>query len=93
MLRGRTRFEKRGCNCSHPLDYLTCQRLENELCADLTDTAGCSLRGHAELIAVSISHDPAGEEVGVVEDVEHLKSNIQSHRFGELRIFFQTSIG
>ena len=66
--------------------------LEDELRADLTDTARGSLGGSAELIAVGISHNAASEEVGVVEDVEHLEAHVERHALRDFRIFFHTQI-
>ena len=66
--------------------------LENELRTDLTDTARCSRGGLTELAAVGIADHAAGQEVGVVEDIEHLEAEIKSHVLRDFRVFFHTQI-
>ena len=67
--------------------------LEDELAADLTNTSGSGVRDLTELIAVRIAHRSAGEEVGVVEDVEKLDAKVELRSLGEFRIFLQARIG
>jgi hypothetical protein len=67
--------------------------LEDEFGAYLTDSSGCGLGDLTELAAVSISHHRASEEVGMVEDVEHLKAQVECYGLGDFRIFLDTCIG
>src|SRR6266852_5628505 len=66
--------------------------LEDELRTDLTDTTGCSSGRLTELAAVGIADHPTGQEVGMVEDVEHLEAHIERHALRDLRIFFHSQI-
>ena len=56
--------------------------LENELAADLTDASRGGVGGLTELAAVSITHRSAGEEVGVIEDIEKLDTEVELHSLG-----------
>ena len=89
----RLKNKKRGCDYSHPRkgEATACWvNLEDELRTDLTDTARCSRSGLTELSTVSIAHNSAGQEVRVVEDIEHLKAHVECDRFADLRVFLQT---
>jgi hypothetical protein len=56
--------------------------LEDELAADLTNTSRCGVGDLTELAAVSIAHRSAGEEVGMVEDIEKLDTEVELHSLG-----------
>ena len=51
--------------------------LEGELAAYLTDPARGGIGGLTELAGAGISHNRAGQEIGVVEDVEHLNAKVE----------------
>src|SRR5579859_2138766 len=68
-------------------------RLEDELAADLADAAGSGVRDLAELAAVGVTAHRIAEEVGMVEDVEHLDAEIQLGPLRDLRVFFHAGVG
>ena len=76
--------------CEH---VLASSRLEDELAAQLTDTSRCGIGDLTELPAVSIAHCSASEEVGMVEDVEHLDAEVELHPLGDFRVFLHARIG
>ena len=51
--------------------------LEDDLTAYLTDTTRCRVGGLTELAGAGISYNRAGQEIGVVEDVEHLNAEVE----------------
>src|SRR5271156_1056935 len=65
-------------------------RLEDELTADLTDSARCRIGGLAELAAVCVANDVS--EVRVVEDIEHLDAKVELCSFREFRVFLHSHI-
>ena len=66
--------------------------LEDELGAYLADSSRRSVRDLTELAAVSVPHHRASKEVGMVEDVEHLETQVQCHGLGDFRIFLNACI-
>ena len=66
--------------------------LEDELGAYLADSSRRSVRDLTELAAVSVPHHRASEEVGMVEDVEHLETEVQCQALGDFRILLKACI-
>ncbi len=48
--------------------------LEDDFSAYLTDSTRCGFGGLTELAGAGISYHRASQEIGVVEDVEHLNA-------------------
>ena len=68
-------------------------QLEDNLRADLTDTARSDRSSLSKLSAVRIPDHAAGKEVGVIEEVEHFEAKIQRCRLGQFRVLFNSRVG